>query len=53
MARIVWEAANQEPVFGRTFSFAPARPGNQWIEAEAQLVDGRRVFAVTNFSALR
>jgi hypothetical protein len=48
-ARIVWEASNQEPAFGKTFSFAPANRGAQWLEAEAQLPDGRRVFAVTNF----
>ena len=51
-ARIVWEAAGQEAVFGKSFSFAPAK-GQQWVEAEAQLVDGRRVFAVTNFPVMR
>jgi hypothetical protein len=50
-ARIVWEARDQEPAFGKTFSFAPAHSGEQWIEAEAQLPDGRRIFAVTNFVA--
>jgi len=50
-ARIVWEARDQEPAFGKTFSFTPAHGGEQWIEAEAQLPDGRRVFAVTNFVA--
>jgi hypothetical protein len=50
-ARIVWEARDQEPAFGKTFSFAPANSGSQWLEAEAQLPDGRRVFAVTNFVA--
>jgi hypothetical protein len=44
-ARIVWEAAGQEPAFGKTFSFIPAR-GDSWIEAEALLPDGRRVFGV-------
>jgi hypothetical protein len=47
-ARIVWEARDQEPAFGKTFSFTPASSGSQWIEAEAQLPDGRRFFAVTN-----
>jgi hypothetical protein len=47
-ARIVWEARDQEPVFGKTFT--PAHRG-QWLEAEAQLPDGRRIFAVTNFVA--
>lgn len=50
-ARIVWEASDQEPAFGKTFSFTPANRGAQWLEAEAQLPDGRRVFAVTNFTA--
>ena len=50
-ARIVWEARDQEPTFGKTFSFTPAHGGEQWIEAEAQLPDGRRVFGVTNFVA--
>lgn len=50
-ARIVWEARDQEPAFGKTFSFAPTGRGDQWLEAEAQLPDGRRVFAVTNFVA--
>lgn len=50
-ARIVWEARDQEPVLGKTFSFAPLNRGEQWLEAEAQLPDGRRIFAVTNFVA--
>jgi hypothetical protein len=50
-ARIVWEAREQEPAFGKNFAFAPAQSGSQWIEAEAQLPDGRRIFAVTNFVA--
>jgi hypothetical protein len=50
-ARIVWEARDREPVIGKTFSFTPANSGPQWLEAEAQLPDGRRVFAVTNFVA--
>jgi hypothetical protein len=50
-ARIVWKANDQEPALGKTFSFAPANRGSQWVEAEAQLPDGRRVFAVTNFVA--
>ena len=50
-ARIVWEGRDQEPAFGKTFSFAPRQSGSQWLEAEAQLPDGRRIFAVTNFVA--
>jgi hypothetical protein len=49
-ARIVWESAGQEPVLNRTFNFKLPRLGQQWMEAEAQLPDGRRVFAVTNIS---
>jgi hypothetical protein len=43
-ARIVWEAEGNEPHIGASFSPAQRKPG--WIEAEAQLPDGRRVFAV-------
>jgi len=50
-ARIVWEARDHEPDFGSTFTFTPATAGPLWIEAEAQCVDGRRVFAVTNLPA--
>src|SRR5581483_2870458 len=49
-AQIVWEAANQEPKFGTNFIFTPTA-GTNWIEAEAQLPDGRRVFAMTNYPA--
>jgi hypothetical protein len=48
-AQIVWEAENQEPKFGTNFIFTPTGETN-WIEAEAQLPDGRRVFAATNFA---
>ena len=49
-ARIVWEAADQEPALGKSFTFTALSSGPQWIEAEAQMADGRRVFAVTNFT---
>lgn len=49
-ARIVWEASGQEPFIGSKFQFTPASTGPTWVEAEAQLPDGRRVFAVTNVS---
>jgi hypothetical protein len=52
-ARVVWEAAGQEPAFGNQFSFATGQKGAQWIEAEAQWPDGRRVFAVKNFADKR
>jgi hypothetical protein len=49
-ARVVWETPRQEPALGTNFSFIPSKAGAQWIEAEAQLIDGRRIFAVTNFT---
>jgi hypothetical protein len=48
-ARIVWEAQDREPAFGPQFSFTKTNSNPAWLEAEAQLPDGRRVFAVTNF----
>ncbi|MGV3774567.1 MAG: glycoside hydrolase family 9 protein, partial [Verrucomicrobiales bacterium] len=50
-ARIVWEAADQEPFIGPAFKFAAKNPGSQWVEVEAQLPDGRRIYARTNFMA--
>ena len=46
-ARIVWEAQNQEPVFGsQSYTFTPGpADGDYWIEAEVQWPDGRRAFA--------
>ncbi|MHB8522381.1 MAG: glycoside hydrolase family 9 protein [Limisphaerales bacterium] len=50
-ARIVWEARDQEPAYGAAHTFSPVNPGQQWVEAEVQWPDGRRVFAATNFPA--
>jgi len=50
-ARITWEANGQQLGFGQSFTFAPADNGPQWVEAEAQFSDGRRVFASNNFTA--
>jgi hypothetical protein len=47
-ARIVWEGRDQIPALSAQFNFVPAHNGANWLEAEAQLPDGRRVFAVTN-----
>ena len=47
-ARIVWEAQDREPIFGDQMVLTNVGP---WIEAEAQLPDGRRVFGVRNSSA--
>jgi hypothetical protein len=54
-ARVVWEAEGQEPVLSQTFEYSPSpiKSGTHWVEAEAQLPDGRRVFAATNFPAGR
>jgi len=51
-ARIVWEGLDQEPAFGLTFSIAPKNSGDQWVEAEAQWPDGRRVVAASSFNFL-
>lgn len=48
-AQIVWETANAEPAFGARYDFVPGKTGPDWIEAEAELPDGRRVFGVQNF----
>jgi len=50
-ARVIWEAAGHEPAFGNTFNFTPAKLGSIWVEVEAQLLDGRRLFASTNLSS--
>lgn len=52
-ARILWEGMEQAPSFTQEFTFTPNKPGEQWVEAEAQLPDGRRVFAVATFTAKR
>jgi hypothetical protein len=50
-ASIVWEARDQEPFIASQAKFAAKNVGEQWIEAEALLPDGRRVFAKGMFSA--
>jgi hypothetical protein len=50
-ARITWEARDQQPTFGQSFTFAPVNNGAQWVEAEAQWPDGRRIFATNVFTA--
>jgi hypothetical protein len=49
-AQIVWEAHDREPTLGAAFTFAPTNSGAYWLEVEAQLPDGRRVFASTNLT---
>ncbi len=50
-ARLVWEGRDQEPVYGSAFTFTPKNNGAQWVEAEVQWPDGRRVFATASFTA--
>jgi hypothetical protein len=44
-ARIVWETGGKEPAFGK--SYPVPNTASSWIEAEAQLPDGRRIVAVS------
>jgi hypothetical protein len=50
-ARVVWEAREQEPAYGDTFTFSPKCNGAQWVEAEVQWPDGRRAFAASSVMA--
>jgi hypothetical protein len=47
-----WEATGQDPTPGATFTFTPNTAGASWIEAEAVLPDGRRVFATNAFNSI-
>jgi hypothetical protein len=51
LARIVWEARDQQPASGPTFTFSPRNSGAQWVEAEVEWPDGRRAFAADSFVA--
>lgn len=51
-ARVTWEAVEQDPSIGPTYTIAAKHAGAQWVEMEALLPDGRRVFAQTNFMAM-
>jgi hypothetical protein len=50
-ARIVWEARDQEPAFGATYTISPKSNGAQWVEVEIEWPDGRRSFAASTFLA--
>ncbi len=50
-ARIVWEARDQEPAFGSTYTIAPKNNGAQWVEVEVTWTDGRRSFGSATFAA--
>jgi len=51
LARIVWEARDQQPAFGQTYTVSPRNSGPQWVEAEVEWPDGRRAFAADTFQA--
>jgi glycosyl hydrolase family 9/concanavalin A-like lectin/glucanase superfamily protein/cellulase-like Ig domain-containing protein len=51
-AQVVWEGRDQEPAFGTNYVFVPKTLGTMWIEVEATLPDGRRVFASTNITVI-
>ncbi len=50
-ARVVWEARDQEPALGSTYTVSPKNNGPQWVEAEVEWPDGRRAFAASTFTA--
>ncbi|HEY5914264.1 MAG TPA: glycoside hydrolase family 9, partial [Verrucomicrobiae bacterium] len=53
-ALTVWEAANwTQPLLAQTSGTNILHSDPAWVEAEAQLPDGRRVFVVTNSSVLK
>lgn len=43
---IVWEVDRGEPFFGGPTVVLTPQTGTQWVEAEAQMTDGRRLFGV-------
>jgi hypothetical protein len=50
-ARVVWEANGLQPAFsGSNWTLTPNTVGPQWVEAEAEWPDGRRVAAAGTFS---
>jgi hypothetical protein len=50
-ARFVWETTDRDPDVASTLNFSAANTGPQWVEVEAMLPDGRRVFVATNYLA--
>src|SRR5690606_7628158 len=50
-ARILWEARDQQPDFGATYTISPKHAGPQWVEAEITWPDGRRLYATGSFAA--
>jgi hypothetical protein len=50
-ATLVWEGRDQDPTPAAQFNFSAVNTGPQWLEVEALLPDGRRVFAKADFNA--
>ncbi len=50
-ARVTWEARDQEPGVDTAYTFSPKNNGTQWVEAEIQWPDGRRIFTTAAFAA--
>jgi hypothetical protein len=50
-ARITWEARDQQPDFGSTYTITPKTSGAQWVEVEITWADGRRMFGTGSFNA--
>ncbi|PTX92705.1 glycoside hydrolase family 9 protein [Opitutus sp. ER46] len=50
-ARITWEARDQLPDFGSTYTITPKSTGANWVDVEIMYPDGRRVFATGSFTA--
>jgi Glycosyl hydrolase family 9/Cellulase N-terminal ig-like domain len=49
-AQIVWECSDlSDPMFRQKLSLPAASAGKHWIEAEAMLPDGRRIFAELDY----
>jgi hypothetical protein len=44
-ATVIWEAAGMTPWRGPALDWRAEKQGPAWVEAEAQLPDGRRAFA--------
>jgi hypothetical protein len=51
-AKIIWEGRYQEPTLGPSFEAIPAVLGPYWLEVEALLPDGRRIFAASQFTSV-
>jgi hypothetical protein len=49
-ARITWEARDQQPDFGSTYTITPKNSGANWVEVEIAYPDGRRVFINSSYN---